>query len=299
MYRKGGIVMKVNGNGQVMLAGILWGTIGIFIWYMEKAGASVEWISFLRVFFSWLILVAFVGWRNGWASMKVTPKIMVYCALLGLICHGIYNIFYSLAVTSIGVSLSAVLLNVATVFTAVFSALFFQEQITPLKGLALAINIVGCILAVTGGTFDLSVLSLWGLGCGIMAGLCYGLTAIIGKVAGYGTDAFVMSLWSFFWAALCLLGWILWQGGPMVMTPSVLGMGFFYALIPTVLGYILYYLGLQQIDDLSKVPVLASLETAAAVILGMSLTGDILNLINFLGIALIIASQWLIGKSRR
>lgn len=196
-------------------------------------------------------------------------------------------------------SLSAVLLNVATVFTAVFSALFFQEQITPLKGLALAINIVGCILAVTGGTFDLSVLSLWGLGCGIMAGLCYGLTAIIGKVAGYGTDAFVMSLWSFFWAALCLLGWILWQGGPMVMTPSVLGMGFFYALIPTVLGYILYYLGLQQIDDLSKVPVLASLETAAAVILGMSLTGDILNLINFLGIALIIASQWLIGKSRR
>ena len=28
--------MKVNGNGQVMLAGILWGTIGIFIWDMEK-----------------------------------------------------------------------------------------------------------------------------------------------------------------------------------------------------------------------------------------------------------------------
>ena len=120
--------MKVNGNGQVMLAGILWGTIGIFIWYMERAGASVEWISFLRVFFSWLILVAFVCWRNGPASMKVKPEIMAYCALLGLICHGIYNIFYSLAVTSIGVSLSAVLLNVATVFTAVFSALFFQEN---------------------------------------------------------------------------------------------------------------------------------------------------------------------------
>ena len=79
--------MKVNGNGQVMLAGILWGTIGIFIWYMEKAGASVEWISFLRVFFSWLILVAFVGWRNGLASMKVTPKIMVYCALLLSLIH--------------------------------------------------------------------------------------------------------------------------------------------------------------------------------------------------------------------
>mgnify|MGYP006870774545 CR=1 FL=1 len=61
--------------------------------------------------------------------MKVTPKIMVYCALLGLICHGIYNIFYSLAVTSIGVSLSAVLLNVATVFTAVFSASSFRNRL--------------------------------------------------------------------------------------------------------------------------------------------------------------------------
>ena len=67
--------MKVNGNGQVMLAGILWGTIGIFIWYMEKAGASVEWISFLRVFFSMAHLSGLVGWRNGPSSMKVTPKI--------------------------------------------------------------------------------------------------------------------------------------------------------------------------------------------------------------------------------
>ena len=107
-----------------------------------------------------------------------------------------------------------------------------------------------------------------------------------------------MSLWSFFWAALCLLGWTLWQQGPLLMTPTLLGLGFFYALIPTVLGYILYYLGLQQIEDLSRVPVLASLETVAAVILGMGLTGDILHLPNLVGIAFIIASQWLIGKNR-
>lgn len=288
--------MKTGGNGAVLLAGILWGTIGIFIWYMERAGASVEWISFLRVFFSWLILLAFVWWRSGPASMRVSPKVMACCALLGLICHGIYNIFYSLAVTSIGVSLSAVLLNVATVFTAVFSALFFHEKITPVKGLALGLNVAGCILAVTGGTFDFAAFSLWGLSCGLMAGLCYGLTAIIGKAAGHGADAFVMSLWSFFWAALCLFGWLLWQQGAIVMTPVMLGLGFFYALIPTVLGYILYYLGIQQIENLSRVPVLASLETAAAVLLGMILTGDVLHLPNFFGIGLIILSQWMMGK---
>ena len=104
--------------------------------------------------------------------------------LIGLICHGIYNIFYSLAVTSIGVSLSAVLLNVATVFTAVFSALFFREKITPMKGMALVINILGCILAVTGGTLGLSALSIWGLFYGIMAGLCYALTALSGNWQG-------------------------------------------------------------------------------------------------------------------
>lgn len=43
--------MKVNGNGEIMLAGILWGTIGIFIWFMKRDGATAEWISFLRVFF--------------------------------------------------------------------------------------------------------------------------------------------------------------------------------------------------------------------------------------------------------
>ena len=73
--------------------------------------------------------------------------------MLGLICHGVYNVFYSWAVVRIGVTISAVLLNVAPVFTAVLSAVFFHERITSRKCAALIINVTGCVLAATGGQF--------------------------------------------------------------------------------------------------------------------------------------------------
>ena len=66
--------------------------------------------------------------------------------MLGILCHGVYNICYSIAVTTIGVALSAVLLDIAPLFTLLFSVLFFQEKVTFLKGIAVIINIIGCIL---------------------------------------------------------------------------------------------------------------------------------------------------------
>lgn len=122
-----------------------------------------------------------------------------------------------------------------------------------MKGMALVINILGCILAVTGGTLGLSALSMGALWHHGRPLLCpdrhYRET---GRVRNGCLRHEPVEL---LLGRLCLLVWILWQQGAMTVSPAVLGLGFFYALIPTVLGYILYYLGLQQIEDLSKVPV--------------------------------------------
>ncbi len=70
---------------------------------------------------------------------------------------------YSIAVTTIGVALSAVLLDIAPLFTLLFSVLFFQEKVTFLKGIAVIINIIGCILTVTNGKLEIQSLALFGL----------------------------------------------------------------------------------------------------------------------------------------
>lgn len=279
-----------HGAALIFLTGCLWGSIGLFIRLMSDAGASAAMISFLRVAFAFVILAVVTAARSGISAFRVSGRTLLFSAALGLVCHGVYNVFYSWAVTLAGVTVSAVLLRIAPVFTAIISVLCFHEKITRHKCFALAINVVGCVLAATGGQFDGALLSLTGILCGVAAGLCYALSAIFGRLAGENSDPFVVSTYSYLFAAvflgIFLKPWI----QPIYVTPTILGLGFLYALIPTAIAYLLYYRGLQQIRESSKVPVLASMETVMAAVIGVLVLGEELSLVHYLGIAVVMVS---------
>lgn len=279
-----------RGAVLIFLAGCLWGSIGLFIRLMSDAGASAAAISFLRMALAFIILLVVTLVRSGATAFRVSGKTIFLSAALGLICHGIYNVFYSWAVMRIGVTVSAVLLNIAPVFTAILSAVFFHERITSRKCAALILNVVGCVLAATGGQFTAASLSVSGILFGIAAGLCYALTAIFGKLAGEGCDPFVISTYSYLFAALFLGLFMRPWATAVTITPTIAGIGFLYALIPTAIGYLLYYRGVQQMRESSKVPVIASMETVTAAILGVTILGEQLSAIHYLGIAIVLCS---------
>lgn len=294
--KNGGKVLKKDseilerGAILIFIAGSLWGTIGLFIHWMSEAGASAEMISFLRMAFAFVILTIITVFRSGFSAFRISKKAIIFSAALGIICHGIYNIFYSWAVMKIGVTISAVLLNVAPVFTAILSAVLFREKITSYKCIALIVNIIGCVLAVTGGHFSIAVMSLFGILCGIMAGFCYALTAIFGRIAGESSDPFVISTYSYLFAALFLAVFLKPWAVPLMITPKIMWLGFFYALIPTAIGYLFYYQGVNQIKESSKVPVIASVETVVTAILGALVLGEKLSFGHYLGIAVVMIS---------
>ena len=148
----------------VLSAGTLWGTIGLFVKQMGLNGSTPVITSFLRVFFAALIMLLLLCLvRGGRCSLHIGKKALMFCVVLGVVCHGVYNILYSLAVTLTGVSISAVLLNIAPVFTLLFSALLFSEHITGRRILAIIANIFGCILAVTNGKLDAASFSVIGI----------------------------------------------------------------------------------------------------------------------------------------
>lgn len=274
----------------IFIAGCLWGSIGLFIRFMSDAGASAAEISFLRMVFAFAILMILTTIRSGISAFRISKRAIFFSAALGLICHGVYNVFYSWAVTRIGVTVSAVLLNVAPVFTAVISAVCFHERITSRKCIALVINVIGCILAATGGQFSAASLSVFGILCGVAAGLCYALTAIFGRLAGECTDPFIISTYSYFFAALFLAVFLKPWSLQITITPSVVWLGFLYALIPTAIGYLFYYQGVQQITESSTVPVIASMETVMAAILGALVLGERLRIAHYLGIVIVMVS---------
>ena len=279
-----------HGGGLILIAGILWGSIGLFIRWMADAGASTADISFLRMAFAFVILLVVTLIHSGRSAFRVSGKTIFFSAMLGLVCHGVYNVFYSWAVVRAGVTVSAVLLNVAPVFTAILSALCFRERITRFKCFALVVNVVGCVFAATGGQFTAETCSVSGILFGVAAGLCYALTAIFGRFAGERSDPFVISTYSYLFAALFLAVFTRPWAASAMLTPTVLGLGFLYALIPTAIGYLFYYQGVQQIRESSKVPVLASMETVTAAVLGALALGESLSILHYLGIAIVMVS---------
>ena len=281
---------SVRGCLLVFLSGVLWGTIGLFVKELERAGAAPELTSLLRVLFAFLAMAAACCVKYGTRALIVDKKTLLACALLGLVCHGLYNIFYSLAVTLAGVSISAVLLNIAPVFTLLFSALLFGEKLVWNKFLAIALNIIGCVLTATNGQFDIRLLSLTGILCGVGAGLCYGLTAIFGRLAAGKAEPFIMSMYSYLFAALFLALWFRPWRGMVTLNSGILLWGFLYALLPTSVAYVLYYQGLQTITESSKVPVIASVEAVVATGIGVSLYQEQLGLCSILGVALVLVS---------
>lgn len=96
--------------------------------------------SFLRSFFATILMFFMTGLYCGFRCFRVQGKTLLVCALLGLICQGIYNIFYSLAIVKTGVTSSAVLLNVAPVFASVetvvaalLGAVLYGEWLEPVR----------------------------------------------------------------------------------------------------------------------------------------------------------------------
>lgn len=290
---------EYKGYIQIVAAGAMWGTIGPFVMSMSHYGSTSLLTSFIRVFFAFFIMAGITIGKEGACSFRISKRALLSCALLGFVCQGFYNIFYSLAVVMTGVTISAVLLNIAPLFTAIMAGLFFSEQITGSKVIALCVNVIGCILAVTGGKFNGISFSIIGVLYGVGAGLCYAMTAIFGRIAGNRCSAYVMSSYSYFFAAVFLAIFTKpWEIRNLI-SGELLIVGFLYALIPTAIGYLLYYKGVQKISETSKVPVLASVETVVAAALGMIVYREQLGILNIFGIVLVLFSIGIMNRKNR
>ncbi len=284
---------------QILFAGVLWGLVGPLIKLMEWAGADAFTMSFLRMGMAFLIMGAITLAKFGPSVFRISTRELVAVVVLGVFCNGIYNIVYGLAIQNAGITVSAVLLNSAPVFTVIASVIVFREGLSARKVIALVINILGCCLAATHGQLDVSSLSVLGILCGIASAFTYGMAAIITRLSGPSTNTYVMSTYSYLFAILPAA--ILFQPwtNPACSKPEVLCLGFLLALVPTSLAYLIYYKGVLKMRETSKVPVFASVEMIATAIVSALFFGEVLNAPTLLGIALVILSIGLMSLRRK
>ncbi|MCF0141345.1 MAG: EamA family transporter [Mogibacterium sp.] len=275
----------------VFIAGSLWGTIGFWVKMMQANGSSSAYTSFVRMLLGCVILVAITLIKDGFKAFKVSRGTLISCMLLGFICQGLYNLMYSSAVNTAGMALASVLLYTAPIFTAIESKLFFREKFSAKKYVALLINIMGCALTVTGGKLGGLSFAVIGIVYGVAAGFLYSLTPVFGRIAASGDGTpFSISSYNFIFATIFLALFRPWNTVANPWEPKIWLWGLGFAIIPTAISYLFYYDAMAHIKETSKVPVIASVETVIATILGIVIFRENFGAVNVIGMLCVFGS---------
>ena len=161
-----------------VLAGILWGSAGVFVRELNDFGMDGYTVLSTRMIVATVFLLIIIGLYNR-SLLKINLKDLWLFAGTGLLGIMGLNYFYNEAVSEITLSLAAILLSMAPVFVMILSAFIFRERITVKKINCLILAIVGCTLA-SGVLEAASGMGLQVSVRGIVMGLLSGFFALYG-----------------------------------------------------------------------------------------------------------------------
>ena len=138
--------MKRAAIGGILLAGILWGVIGVFIRTLEDDGLAALQVVFMRVFFGAAILLVIQAIRSP-KSLRIRLK-DIWCFVgSGITGFAFFNFCYFTTMEYASLSLAAILLYTAPSIVIILSAVLFKERICAKKMIALVLAFAGCMCA--------------------------------------------------------------------------------------------------------------------------------------------------------
>lgn len=284
------LLIKKTAPFLVLLAGILWGTMGLFVRTLNGKGLNTMEIVAFRSIVTCAVLFLFLLVYNR-QMLKIRLK-DVWCFVgTGLFSIVFFNYCYFKAITMTSLSVAAVLLYTAPVMVMIMSYFLFHEKFTRRKVVAVVLTFLGCVL-VTGIAGNGAALSPKGILVGLGAGFGYALYSIFGKFAiERGYHSFTISFYTFLMAAIGSVPLADREGliTAVVQEKFMFAFMIIFGLVSTVIPYLTYTMGLKYMEN-GKASILASVEPVVATLLGIVLFHESMTLTGVLGVVLVLVA---------
>ena len=277
------------GPGLIIIAGVFWGLMGLFVRSFTALGFSSAHVAFLRLGVGALIF-ALIILIKGKSLFRLRLSELPLFLALGICSLSFFTVCYFKAIELMPLSTAAILLYTSPIWVMLMSALFFKERLTARKLLALVMAFGGCVLVsgISGGG-----LSLPSLLCGLGAGIGYALYSILGTVALRKHEPLTVTFYGFLFGSLgCFIAC-----GPeslasaMAAAPlsTLIWLIPAAALISAVIPYLSYTQGLKTVEA-GKASIIATVEPVVATLVGIVLYREGLSFLAALGIVLVLGA---------
>ncbi len=280
----------------ILLAGIFWGSMGIFVRHLQGLGFTAVQITAVRLRLAALIFCLLLLLRDA-KGFRIRAKDIPLFLGLGLGSILFFTVCYFTAITLMPLATAAILLYTSPIWVTLLAVPLFHERLSGGKLLALALAFGGCVLVSGLGGGSLSLRSLL---IGLGAGLGYGLYSILGTVALRRYAPLTVTAWAF---AVAGLGSSLLASPIGILTqlralPSPLPTALFFALmaiVTAVIPFLAYTQGLRSVEA-GRAAIYATVEPVAPALLGILAFHEPLTLTAALGVALILAAVVLLNR---
>lgn len=276
------------GKVKVIIAGVLWGFVGVFAHFLVVQGLSVGEVVHLRFLFSALSLGVFLFFYD---KKLLKPQKYFTCILLGT-----FNFFTSLCyykcIEYSGAGIACVLLYSSPVIVLCLGSFLYKTKPSKVTILAIITTIIGLVCAsnIFGGKSSV---------IGFVFGLISALTnAMVTLVGAKGENPLSTNFYSFSFSAI--LGSVFLKpttyfvliNGKNLLSVIILAVGC------TVIPYTLYISGLKSCPT-DKASVLCSLEPIVANIIECLIYSKKPTISLLIGLSSIVIAVWLVGINNR
>ena len=270
----------------ILLAGALWGTMGIFVRRFNSFGFDAMQVASLRLTAGAVIFIIALVLRGG-RGFRIAARDIPLFLGLGLGSVLFFTVCYFKSIEMMPLSIAAILLYTSPIWVTLMSVLFFKERLTLRRIAALILAFGGCVLVSGLGGEGLTPL------IGLCSGIGYGLYSILGSVALRKYEPLTVTTYAFLFSAAG--SWFICRPAEMLsIAASLPTLGFALdvlgiAVVTAVAPYLLYTLGLKN-TLASKAAIMATIEPLVATVLGIVVFSEPLTLAAAAGIVLILAA---------
>lgn len=278
---------KTLASIMVILGGVFWGVVSIFVNKLNEYNLEALDIAVLRMFFATIIFSIFVLARN--KKLFIIKKRDLKFFLLNGLCSGLlFNGLYFYTIIKSEASIAVMLLYTSPIFVFILTRIIFKAKITKTKYLCMVVTIVGCVFvsgALSGFKGNVSLLSII---TGVLTGAVYGTYTVITRYLATKYNPISVTLYGFVFGLSFMLPFANYKhifttinNSPVVILWAI-GLG----LVCSVLANATFTWGISYIQS-STASILSASEPFTGAVVGMLVFKESHDFIKIIGILLV------------
>ncbi|MFB5281034.1 DMT family transporter [Peribacillus sp. Hz7] len=279
----------MKSNIQFLLSMIIFGTIGVFVRYIDLSSSEIALLRGLIGSFFLMTVMFMMKKKFSWALVKANALIL----LLSSIALGGNWIFLFQAYKHTTISNAALSYYFAPVFVLILSPLVLKEKLSAKKIICIGIAMLGMLLIVGNSGVSTSGLGhLLGIGYGLMAAIFYASLMLFNKFI-INMDGLGITFIQLGTSTLLLMPYVFFTEGFGILEVSSSSIPFILILgiVHTGIGFLLFFSGMQKLKGQS-IAALSYTDPITSLVISAIILQEQMTVVQMLGGALLLGSTF-------